>query len=230
MLVSKGRAKAGPLTPAAEPSEIRPADPENVELYMIETDKRRRIALTRELRGFGINVRPFAAPSDFLEALPEFGAGCVTLSSEALRPGSPQLAAGESVLAQACPTIITYDRLELSEALRLVRMGALDFLRTPFALEELQAVLRRAAPRIRELRRLGEWSRARAALDALSVRERAVLDGLAEGLSSKILARRLKLSPRTVDMHRGRISRKLGVSSLAALLSIAFAAGQADAD
>ena len=225
MMVRKGPGPASPLSfPAAAILAVEAA---GIDLHLIETDKRQRVALTRELRALGLYVRPFAAPRDFLEARAELRPGCVILNAEAALPGSAQQEDGASILAQDWPAFISFDRIETSEALQLVRLGAMDFLRKPIALDELSAVLERAEPYIRELRRHEERKQASMMIDTLSERERAVLEGLAEGLSSKALARRLKLSPRTVEMHRSRIGRKLGVTSLAQLLSIAFAAEEA---
>ena len=53
----------------------------------------------------------------------------------------------------------------------------------------------------------------------LSPREREIVAHLAQGLSSKEIARQLGLSPRTVEMHRARLLRKLGVRSTAQLLA-----------
>lgn len=52
----------------------------------------------------------------------------------------------------------------------------------------------------------------------LSPREREVAVALVEGLSSKQIAARLALSPRTIDMHRERLMRKFGVHTTTALL------------
>lgn len=54
----------------------------------------------------------------------------------------------------------------------------------------------------------------------LSPREREVVAQLAAGMTSKEIARLLSLSPRTVEMHRARLLRKLGVRSTAQLLAI----------
>ena len=54
----------------------------------------------------------------------------------------------------------------------------------------------------------------------LSPREREVVAYLAQGLSSKQIARFLALSPRTVEMHRTRLLKKLGVGSTAQLLAL----------
>jgi PAS domain S-box-containing protein len=57
------------------------------------------------------------------------------------------------------------------------------------------------------------------AVASLSPREREVVTQLAAGRTSKEIARVLDLSPRTVEMHRARLLRKLGVRSTAQLLA-----------
>jgi len=52
----------------------------------------------------------------------------------------------------------------------------------------------------------------------LSARERDVAAGIASGLMNKQIASRLALSPRTVEMYRARLMRKLGARKLAELL------------
>lgn len=61
-------------------------------------------------------------------------------------------------------------------------------------------------------------------LSALSVREREVFCRLLEGWSTKDIARSLCISAKTVEAHRFRINRKLGVRSPTQLLH--YAAGQ----
>lgn len=58
------------------------------------------------------------------------------------------------------------------------------------------------------------------ATESLSPREREVVTHLAQGMSSKEIARQLDLSPRTVEMHRARLLRKMGVKSTAQLLTL----------
>lgn len=59
-------------------------------------------------------------------------------------------------------------------------------------------------------------------LDDLSPRERDVLAGLVCGLTNKQIGIELGISHRTVEIHRARLMRKLKVTSLAALLTIAL--------
>jgi two-component system, NarL family, nitrate/nitrite response regulator NarL len=57
----------------------------------------------------------------------------------------------------------------------------------------------------------------------LSEREREVLVHIAEGLTNKDIANQLGLGVRTVETHRERIMRKLGIRSVAGLTKFAIA-------
>jgi FixJ family two-component response regulator len=59
-------------------------------------------------------------------------------------------------------------------------------------------------------------------VDCLTEREREVVAGLVRGLTNKQIGRELGISHRTVEIHRARLMRKLGASTLSALLAIAL--------
>jgi DNA-binding NarL/FixJ family response regulator len=63
------------------------------------------------------------------------------------------------------------------------------------------------------------------ATEALSAREREVLQLLASGATSKEIAAKLGLRPKTVENHRARILDKLGVANSAAAVRAALARG-----
>ncbi|KQX23281.1 MULTISPECIES: response regulator transcription factor [unclassified Sphingomonas] len=66
-------------------------------------------------------------------------------------------------------------------------------------------------------------ARGRPSLDILTDRERDVVAGLVHGLTNKQIGSVLGISHRTIEIHRARLMRKLGVATLSALLEIAFA-------
>lgn len=59
----------------------------------------------------------------------------------------------------------------------------------------------------------------------LSPRQREVLALVAQGMSSKQIARKLELSVKTVDTHRSRLMQQLGVHDIAALVRHAIRLG-----
>jgi len=62
-------------------------------------------------------------------------------------------------------------------------------------------------------------------LARLTPREREVLAGIAAGETSRAIASRLGLSPRTVETYRESLARKLDIKSVAALTRFALEAG-----
>jgi len=59
----------------------------------------------------------------------------------------------------------------------------------------------------------------------LSKREREMFFLLAEGLPNRTIAKRLFISPRTVETHRARVIKKLGLKSNADLIRFALRHG-----
>lgn len=71
-----------------------------------------------------------------------------------------------------------------------------------------------------------EWSPFR----LLTVREREILKLTAEGDTNKTISRKLGLSPRTVENHRAKIMKKIGVANIARLIKYAYQHGLIDQD
>src|SRR5690606_21891266 len=59
-------------------------------------------------------------------------------------------------------------------------------------------------------------------LFSLSPREREVLRVLAKGKANKVVARELAISPRTVEIHRANIMRKLGAENVIGAARVMF--------
>lgn len=153
-------------------------------------------------------------------ALP--GATGVTVAREALRR-SPQIRIlllsmllDEEHVAQALEAGVcgyaakVQSADEVFEAIRCVGAGKsyLSPLISRFVLDEYM-----------RLRKGGEP--ANTPLRALTSREREIFDLSVRGLSNDSIATQLFISKRTVETHRGRIMRKLGVHSAADLVRIA---------
>jgi len=116
-----------------------------------------------------------------------------------------------------------------------LRAGACGYLVKDAAPQELENAIREAAaggsylaPRIsREaveavLDRLAESG---AAPDILTPRQREVLQAIAEGESTKQIAFRLGLSPKTVETHRAMLMSRLGIREVAGLVRWAIRNG-----
>jgi DNA-binding NarL/FixJ family response regulator len=107
---------------------------------------------------------------------------------------------------------------ELREALRAVARGESYF--SPPVARHLSAAVRGDVPTDDAVTRLAR----------LTPREREVLGGIAQGETSRSIASRLGLSPRTVESYRESLARKLDIKTVAALTRFAVEAGLVRSD
>jgi two-component system, NarL family, response regulator NreC len=121
--------------------------------------------------------------------------------------------------------VLTSER-EPTFARRAMSAGALGFVAKDCAEADLSAAIRAAARGERFLSvsvAAGlEATRRSFAEDRLTAREVEVLRLIALGHTSAEVARALSLSPRTVETHRARIHKKLGLATRAELVSYAL--------
>ncbi len=116
---------------------------------------------------------------------------------------------------------------------RIIQSGARGYLSKEASAEELVTAVRAVAaggtyfgPEVAQLAMAHlVKSNGQASVPALTSREREVLTLIAEGLYNKEIAARLNIGTRTVETHRERIMRKLGVHSAAGLTTYAVANG-----
>jgi len=125
----------------------------------------------------------------------------------------------------AMPVIVLTGHGDVSIAVRAMKAGAVDFIEKPFEKDMLLNSLNEAYRRLSRKEATDDRMRdAAVRLQALTPRERDVLDGLSQGLPNKTIAYDLGISPRTVEIHRANLMTKLDVRSLSEALRIAFSA------
>lgn len=102
--------------------------------------------------------------------------------------------------------------IELTQAIRMVAAGQ-RYLSAPFSERAISAYVERA--------KTGSLD----PYDALTSREREVLQLVAEGFSTMEISQRLSISTRTVEAHRANLNRKLDIHSHADLIRFAIRKG-----
>lgn len=119
------------------------------------------------------------------------------------------------------PVLIMTGHGDIPMAVRAMKEGAIDFLEKPFEKAALIAALERAFqtdgqdspdnPKLTAQRR-----------QELTDRERVVFNLLVEGHQNKVIAHKLGISARTVEVHRRRVLEKMGARNLAELVKMAM--------
>lgn len=176
--------------------------------YIVDDDPALRRTIKRLLGGAGIDGEEFESAERLLDGYSERPVGCVLLDVRLPGMDGLELLGRISDLQPPNPVVMLSGFADVPSAVRAVQMGAIDFLQKPFNKDQLLEVVLRAFDTVALI-----TSRARE-FDTLTPRERDVLLALSDGASNKVVAHRLDLSPRTVEMHRARVFKKLGVSNL----------------
>ena len=192
---------------------------------MVDDDRDVRCSISFMLGASNLQSRPFASGADFLESLPDLDPGCVLLDIRMPEQDGFQVMAQLAEKGTDWPVIVMTGHGEVSMAVRAMKLGAIDFIEKPFEEGVLLESLNQAFEVLRD--RSEKEGRKRAAsqrIALLTARENEVLRGLLAGLQNKVLARRLGISLRTVEMHRANMMERLQVGSLAEALTLAVLA------
>jgi FixJ family two-component response regulator len=129
------------------------------------------------------------------------------------------------------PFVIITAHGDVPTARAAFRSQAIDFLEKPFDNAQLYAAVETAFGLEESRIHRHDGRRADAEkLDRLTVREREVLEKVAEGLHAKEIAAALGISSRTVEVHKTRIMEKLDVRNVAELVRFVIVATPPDGD
>jgi FixJ family two-component response regulator len=188
-------------------------------IRVVDDDDAFRTAVTRLLRAAGYEVRAYASSGDFLMAEEDPVPGCVLLDLRMPGPDGLELQAALARRGGPLPIIFLTAHGDVAASVRAMKGGAEDFLTKPVKREALLSAIRDAIQRD-DLRREGreQLQVIRRRYEALSPRERSVLDHVVAGRLNKQIASAIGASERTVKAHRARVMSKMGASSVAELV------------
>lgn len=195
--------------------------PANSLVFAIDDDPSVRKALSRMLRVAGYQSEIFESASDFLQRKQHTGPTCVIVDVRMPGIGGMDLQA----------SLIQHDREEqlvfitghgdVSMCAQAMKAGAVDFLSKPIRSDELLQCVERALLRSAEQRRQSaERNRVQQLVKLLTPREFQVMELVTKGMLNKQIAGQLGAAERTVKVHRGRMMRKMRVTSVADLVRL----------
>jgi FixJ family two-component response regulator len=188
-------------------------------VFVVDDEAAVRSSLRWLLESIKLKVEAFDSAENFLSSMTADRPGCIVLDVRMPGMSGPELM---DVLVErhvTTPIIFLSAHGDVPLAVRTIKGGAVDFLQKPYNNQQFLERVRQALEldaKNRERRKVHGDTASR--IEALSAREREILDLVVEGSSNKVIGRALGISYKTVEAHRARLMRKMGVSSFAELM------------
>ena len=184
-------------------------------LHIVDDEDAIRDALAWLARSRGIEARTHATAQAFLDlAAAQFDplGDCVLL--DVRMPDINGLAVFNQLSARGLtarlPVIFLTGHGDVPMAVDTLKRGAFDFFEKPFNDNQLMDRVQEAMALSRQA---GAAAAVQARLASLSAREREVLDLILAGNMNKVVADKLGISMRTVEVHRAHIFDKMRVKT-----------------
>lgn len=196
-------------TDPAQPSAL---DQTEFRVAIVDDESGVRQTLVRGLERHGFLCRPFRSGVDFLESLEFEQPDCIVLDMR--MPEMDGLTVLDKLPSEtlAIPVIMLTSHGDVSLAVKAMKGGAADFVEKPVSIKQFAETIREHIAQSGELRRhLSEIEQSKSLLARLTSRESEIAALIVGGSSNKEIARDLDISPRTVEVHRANIFKKLDV-------------------
>jgi two-component system response regulator FixJ len=195
----------------------------DVVVHVVDDDAAVRKSLAFLLASEGVPARLHESASGFLDDAPRIEAGCIV--TDVRMPGIDGIELIRRLKERgiALPVIVMTGHADVPMAVEAMKEGAIDFLEKPFGDEVFLAAVRSALARQEKDSHHGtQITEIQGRFDALSERERQVLEGLVAGKANKAIAYDLGISPRTVEIYRANVMAKMQAKSLSELVRLAL--------
>lgn len=191
-------------------------------IHVVEDDPSVLSSLAILLQTWGYSVACYSDAESFLASALESPADCILLDVKLPEMDGLGLLSELRQRGVLAPIILLTGYGDVEMAVSALKNGAHDFLEKPFDGEDLVNRIRAA------INERPAWTPDRHYVEifrALTPRETQVMEQIVAGYSNKVIAHRLGVSPKTVEVHRGRVMKKTGARSLSDLVRMSVRAG-----
>ena len=190
-------------------------------ISVVDADQDVRRSVCWLLARTGQIVHAYESPGEFLKAYRPDISGCLVFELGMRHMGGMELRQHVAARGGIQPVILLSGPGRISDAVDALNQGAFDILQKPFAGPQLvDAIERACAVDAGNRERRASRKNLTCRLDRLSPRERQVLNLVLDGEGTRVIAKTLVISEKTVHVHRSNIARKMHVESVSDVVRI----------
>ncbi|MDR7151479.1 FixJ family two-component response regulator [Hydrogenophaga palleronii] len=223
--VNRARLHAHPQPAATSAATSTDFMPETPLVLIVDDDVFMRSLLCRVLVAAGMSVASFGSAAELLREGDLKTASVLLLDLRMPEMSGMELHQLLQRRGVNLPVLFISGEADLATAVTAMRNGAADFIEKPFQgallVESVRRAVARHADRTTPPKPVAD-PHFLACLEALTSREREVFDLLVTGMSSKLIARELGGSFRTIESHRAQVMRKMTARHLPDLVRMSI--------
>lgn len=178
-------------------------------VYLVDEDRTARMRISESLISSDFEVRPLDG-RDFADLAPTLPPGCAVV--EIFHKSVPNFAPLEIAVTRldALPTIAMCEDCNIKIAVAAIKLGAVDVYEKRTPVTQLINIVEKVICDLPNTldHRTSQATKVKAIL-SLTRRQFQIIVLVAQGNLTKTVAHKLKISPRTVEMHRDGIVQRL---------------------
>ncbi|WP_047043021.1 response regulator transcription factor [Vibrio mexicanus] len=184
-------------------------------IYIVDDEVEVLESMSFLLESYGYEVKTYLSGQEFLSNARIQKPGCVLLDSR--MPEMRGQEVHQALNEQHSPLTVIYltGHGDIPMAVDALKDGAQDFFQKPVDVEKLVVAIDTA---LTSSEKRFHTLQDEMALNALTKREKEVLDLVIKGMKNQQMADELCVSLRTIEVHRSNVMKKLEVKNVAALI------------
>ena len=191
-------------------------------VLILNSDRATRRWIEAIVISTGLRAASFESEMELLARVPSDTATCAIL--DLVSPGASAFELQQRLAGAGAAVVFVTSEHCISSCVKALKAGAVDYLTMPCSTTELVQALRTAVRQaLSSLARRHHLNELRYRYQLLTPREQEVFALVSSGMLNKQIAQLLAISDITVQIHRGRVMKKMRAASFAALVRMADA-------
>lgn len=192
-------------------------------VWIVDDNQEVLESLSWLIESVNYNVMAFDNPKDFLANYDDDNdnSGCLVLDVRMPEMCGIEL---QTILCERSyhvPIIFLTGHGDITMAVDAMKKGAFEFFTKPVRNQNLLGSINRAVKQDAENKK--DFKKVTEILErvkTLTPREKEVMDHMVQGKLTKAIAQEIGISPKTVEVHRSKVLKKMQVSSLVKLINV----------